>query len=118
VVVGHGANGLIGSPLPRERWDRKKRAAINTVDRIGSREFDLAIKPPDLASDLQGALGAGDFGGPAFIETSEGLLVVGIASAVEGEWQTYVRVSSFVKWIESTMEGVAKEQLRDLLDAR
>ena len=116
VVVGHGGNGKIGSPLPREQSDRKKRAAVNTVDRIGNREFDLGIKPADQASDLQGALGAGDFGGPAFIETKEGLLVAGIASSAQGEWQTYVRVSTFVKWIESTMEDAARRDLNDLLD--
>ena len=116
VIVGHGANGKIGSPLAREISDRKKRAAVNTIDRVGSREFDLGIKPPDQASDLQGALGAGDFGGPAFVETKEGLLVAGIATSAQGEWQTYVRVSTFVPWIEATMVDVARRDLNDLLD--
>jgi hypothetical protein len=116
VIVGHGANGPIGSALPREKSDRKKRAAVNTIDRIGERAFDLGIKPADQASDLQGALGAGDFGGPAFIESKDGLLVAGIASSVQGEWQTYVRVSTFVRWIEATMEEAARRDLEDLLD--
>jgi hypothetical protein len=116
VIVGHGANGKIGSPLARELSDRKKRAGVNTIDRLGSREFDLGIKPADQASDLQGALGAGDFGGPAFIETREGLLVAGIATSAQGEWQTYVRVSAFVAWIEATMVDVARRDLDELLD--
>jgi len=116
VVVGHGANGKIGAPLPREKSDHKKRAAVNTIDRLGNREFDLGIKPADQASDLQGALGAGDFGGPAFVETKDGMLVAGIASSAQGEWQTYVRVSTFVKWIEATMEDAARRDLNDLLD--
>jgi len=116
VIVGHGANGKIGSPLARESSDRKKRAAVNTIDRLGVREFDLGIKPADLASDLQGALGAGDFGGPAFVDTGKGLLVVGIATSASGEWQTYVRVSTFVPWIEATMVDAARRDLDELLD--
>ena len=115
VIVGHGANGKIGSPLARESSDRRKRAAVNTIDRLGKREFDLGIKPADLASDLQGALGAGDFGGPAFIETKEGLLVAGIATSANGQWQTYVRVSTFVAWIEATMAEAARRDLDELL---
>ena len=115
IVVGHGANGRIGSPVAREGSDRRKRAAVNTIDRVGPRMFDLGIKPPDQASDLQGALGAGDLGGPAFIETREGLFVAGIASAVEGEWQSYVRVSTFVPWIESTMLAAARRDLDETL---
>jgi hypothetical protein len=115
VIVGHGANGKIGSPLPRESSDHKKRAAVNTIDRLGMREFDLGIKPADLASDLQGALGAGDFGGPAFVETSQGLLVAGIATSANGEWQTYVRVSTFVPWIEDTMVDAVRRDLDELL---
>jgi hypothetical protein len=88
---------------------------VNTIDRLGSREFDLGIKPADQASDLQGALGAGDFGGPAFIETREGLLVAGIATSANGEWQTYVRVSAFVAWIEATMADAARRDLDELL---
>ena len=116
VIVGHGANGKIGSPLARESSDHKKRAAVNTIDRLGNREFDLGIKAADQASDLQGALGVGDFGGPAFVETKEGLLVAGIATSANGEWQTYVRVSTFVPWIEATMVDAARRDLDELLD--
>ena len=116
VIVGHGANGRIGAPVPREASDHRKRAAVNTIDRLGNREFDLGIKPADQASDLQGALGAGDFGGPAFIESKDGVLVAGIATSAQGEWQTYVRVSAFVPWIEATMVEAARRDLDNLLD--
>lgn len=115
VIVGHGATGRIGSSTA-PGVDHKKRAAVNTIDRIGSRVFDLGIKSPDQASDLQGALGAGDFGGPAFIETRDAILVAGIASSVDGEWQGYVRVSTFVEWIEATMLKAARRDLDDWLD--
>ncbi|MBC8022016.1 MAG: trypsin-like serine protease [Burkholderiales bacterium] len=128
VIVGHGYTGKIGEkPLAKERWDRKKRAAINTVDRISPRLLGLKIKTADEASDLQGAAAPGDSGGPAFLETPQGLFVVGIGSATDdanangiigdaGDWELYVRVSTFVPWIEAVMVDVAKRELTDLLD--
>jgi len=130
VIVGHGYTGKIGEkPLPKEKWDKKKRAAINTIDRLSPRTLGLKIKPPDEASDLQGAAAPGDSGGPAFFETPDGLLVIGIGSATDdanangivgdaGDWEIYVRVSFFVRWIEATMDDVAKRELNDMLDAK
>jgi hypothetical protein len=127
VVVGTGYTGKIGErPLPKERWDKKKRAAINTVDRVTPRILGLRIKPPDEASDLQGAAAPGDSGGPAFMETSEGLFVAGIGYATDdsnadgivgnaGDWELYVRVSAFVAWIEATMLSVAIQEAKTLL---
>jgi hypothetical protein len=128
VVVGHGNTGKIGEkPLAKELWDKKKRAAINTVDRVSPRILGLKIKPPDEASDLQGATSPGDGGCPLFVETPEGLRVIGIASATEdtnangivgdaGDWESYARVSHFAPWIEATMLGVEKEELDHMLD--
>lgn len=127
VIVGSGYSGKIGEkPQPKERWDRKKRAAINTVDRVAPRILALRIKPPDEASDLQGAAAPGDSGGPAFMETPEGVFVAGIGYATDdanadgivgnaGDWELYVRVSAFVAWIEATMLGVAMEEAKALL---
>ena len=67
VIVGHGANGKIGSPLAREIGPQEARGSEHHRP-AREREFDLGIKAADLASDLQGALGAGDFGGPAFVK--------------------------------------------------
>ena len=127
VIVGSGYTGKIGErPQPKERWDRKKRAAINTVDRVSPRTLGLKIKPPGEASDLQGAAAPGDSGGPAFIETPDGLFVAGIGYATDdtnadgivgnaGDWEIYARVSYFVPWIEATMLGVAIEEAKALL---
>lgn len=126
-IVGHGYTGRIGEkPLPKERWDRKKRAAINTVDRVTPRILALRIKPPEEASDLQGAAAPGDSGGPAFVETAEGLFVAGIGYATDdanadgivgnvGDWELYARVSAFVEWIEATMWETAKKEADALL---
>lgn len=128
VIVGHGHTGKIGEkPLPRERWDRKKRAAINTVDRVSPRTLALLIKPADEASDLQGAAAPGDSGGPAYIQTAEGLFVAGIGYATDdtnadgivgnaGDWEIYARVSAFAPWIEAVMTDVAAKEAEALLD--
>ena len=128
IIVGHGYTGKIGGkPLPKEQWDRKKRAAINTIERISPRTLGLMIKPPDEASDLQGAAAPGDSGGPAFVETPDGVRVIGIGSATDdtnangivgdpGDWEIYVRVSFFVPWIEAVMVGVARDELRRTMD--
>ena len=135
VIVGSGYSGKIGQKPSRGceapgnkdyRWDRKRRAAINTVDRVTPRILGLKIKPPDEASDLQGAAAPGDSGGPAYIENDEGLFVAGIGYATDdsnadgivgnpGDWELYVRVSAFVPWIEATMTGVARREVDQLL---
>jgi hypothetical protein len=42
--------------------------------------------------------------------------VAGIATSANGEWQTYVRVSTFVPWIEETMVDAVRRDLDELLD--
>lgn len=128
VIVGHGYTGTIGEkPLPKERWDRKKRAAVNTVDRVTPNMLGLQIKRPDEASDLQGASTPGDSGGPAFIETPAGLFVAGIASSTDdangnkvvgdpGDWENYVRISTYVPWIEAVILDQTKRELESMLD--
>ena len=103
-IVGHGSA------------DGKKRASINTIDRIDARTLGLRIKPLDDASDLQGAATSGDRGGPAFMETSGAILVAGILSSPAAEWQTYARVSAFVPWIEAVMLDVATKEMNARMD--
>lgn len=120
IIVGHGFTGRIGEKAAREKWDRKKRAAINTVDRVSPRILGLQIKGNDDASDLQGAAAPGDGGGPAFVETKEGIFVAGVGYATDdanadgilgniGDWELYARVSAFAGWIDATMAKVAAE---------
>jgi hypothetical protein len=130
VIVGHGYTGKIGEkPLPKESWDRKQRASINTVDRVTPRILGLRIKPPEEASDLQGAAAPGDSGGPAYVEVDGKLFVAGIGYATDdanadgiignaGDWELYVRVSAFVPWIEGLMLEEAKREAEKLLDDR
>jgi len=93
-VVGHGAG--------------RKRAGINTVDRVADRTLELKVKPLAEASDLQGAAAASENGAPAFVERSGKALLAGVFSGNEGDWQVFTRVSTYAEWIEQTMlrEGV------------
>jgi hypothetical protein len=104
VIVGHG------NP------DRKKRASINTVDRVEARTLGLRVKPLDDASDLQGTATSGDLGGPAFVEVPAGIFVAGILSSIAGDWETYARASSYVPWIEAVMLDVAKREMDSMMD--
>ena len=127
IIVGHGYTGKIGGrPLPKEQWDKKKRASVNTIDRVSPRVLGLRIKPADEASDLQGAAAPGDSGGPAYVKVDDETFVIGIGYATDdsnddkivgnpGDWELYVRVSAFVSWIEATMVQVAKKEAEELL---
>ncbi len=121
-IVGHGLTGKIGANPPDAIRDRKRRAAINTVDRVTAWTLGLRIKGNDEASDLQGAAAPGDGGGPAFIETREGIFVAGVGLGTQdangdgvlgniGDWELYVRVSAFAGWIDEVMTRVAREAL-------
>ena len=107
VIVGHGAA------------DGKRRAAINTVDRVSPKVLTLLLKKPDEASDLQGSLSPGDRGGPAYIQEKDDLFVAGIAigpDANDDKAQLYTRVSAFVPWIDAALLKAAKDELREQLD--
>jgi hypothetical protein len=126
IIVGAGLTGTIGEKPSKEKWDRKPRASVNTVDKLEPRTLFLKIKDKDEASDLQGAAAPGDSGGPAFVNTPEGLRVAGIGYATDdtnangivgdvGDWEAYARVSAYYDWIEKTMLDVAREEAAKLL---
>ena len=109
-VVGTGGAGRIGAPAAKA--DGRARAAINTVDRATEGTLVMRLKGPEDASDLQGALAAGDTGAPAFFEVGGRFFVAGIASRTEdtnrdgiagsvGDWETYTRVSAYAAWIDA-----------------
>ena len=100
-IAGHGETGRLGETA--RSLDGKKRAAINTVDRVTPLTLRLRLKPAGEASDLQGAATPGEHGAPAFMEISGRISVAGIFSANEGEWQVFARVSTFAQWIDDTM---------------
>lgn len=103
VIVGHGGG--------------KKRASINTVDRVEPRSLALRIKPLDDASDLQGQATAEETGAPAFIQVSDELFVAGILHATAAGWESHARVSAFAAWIDATMLEAAAAEAAALLGA-
>jgi hypothetical protein len=118
-IVGTGGTGRIGAAGARP--DGKARAGINTVDAVTPGTLRVRLKPVAEASDLQGALGPGDVGAPAFGEVKERPFVLGIASRTEdtngdgvagsiGDWEVYTRVSAYAGWIDATArEAIAAE---------
>jgi hypothetical protein len=104
IVTGHGGG--------------RKRAAINTVERVTPLALAMRIKPLDDASDLQGALTPAETGAPLFFEVDGRILVGGIAQATAEGWETYSRASAFAGWIEATMLGVARREAEELLGSR
>ncbi len=119
-IVGHGASGPVGRPATGGA-DRRARAGVNTVDRVGPRTLGLRVKGADEASDLQGVFATGDRGGPAYVEVAGEAFVAGIGHGTEdanadgiagnvGDWDLYVRVSAFREWInQATAKAAADE---------
>ena len=119
VVAGFGPTGAIGAGAPRR--DGKARAGVNTVDETKPLTLALRIKPPDDASDLQGAVVEADRGSPLYIDNDEGVFVAGIAAASQpaaefGATNVFQRVSTAARWIEETMLEQAKREMNRLLE--
>ena len=113
IVAGHGDFGT-GETGPDHR-DGTMRAATNLVDGTTSDNHYLHWlfdKPgSNNVTSLEGISGPGDSSGPAFIKEGDTYYLVGVSSAqstsatggVEGLYgvtEYYVRVSTFVGWIE------------------
>lgn len=115
IVVGKGdfGTGLTG-PVTN---DGRLRGATNRIDEASEAWLKFAFDAPDSgkATELEGISGPGDSGGPAFIERDGAVMLVGVSSGQstratggrEGRYgvtEYYVRVSSYLDWIEQTIE--------------
>jgi len=112
-ILGSGltGDGTIGQ---RTAGDRRLRAAHNRIDSVSPSWIKLVFDSPEEALDLEGVSGFGDSGGPALIEEGGQWYVAGVSSVqtfskpglFEGKYGVtdyYLRVSSFVPWIENTI---------------
>ena len=120
VIAGFGPSGAIGAGAPRR--DGKARAGVNTVEDAQPLTLALRIKPPDDASDLQGAAVDGDRGSPLYIDNEDGVFVAGIAASSQpaaefGAANVFQRVSTAARWIEETMLEQAKREMDGLLNS-
>jgi hypothetical protein len=111
IFVGRGYFGT-GESGP-DTADRVPRAAENTIEDATEHWLRFVFDAPPDALELEGISGPGDSGGPAFLETEDGLALVGVSSwqdnreqgteGVYGVKEYYARMSSYVRWIEETL---------------
>jgi hypothetical protein len=115
-AIGRGSvgAGLIGD-TGKEEW--RLRAATNRVEKTDGPFLQFRFDAPEDANvtDLEGISGSGDSGGPAYLERSGTLYVIGVSSwqdtkptnRQEGRYgvlEYYLRVSYFADWIRSRVE--------------
>jgi secreted trypsin-like serine protease len=115
ILVGMGdmGNGKTGP----QKWDKLTRAATNKIDTVDEQWVSFTFDPPasGKATEFEGISGPGDSGGPAFVEISNELFIIGISSHQTGQQQNgkgkygvmehYTRISSYAEWIAKTMSS-------------
>lgn len=112
VIVGHG-DFKTGK---ESTWkvDGIKRGATNTIDKTTPSSIIFDFDAPPAGTELEGTAGRGDSGGPAFILVNDQPIIAGVSSAgmpgengpgTYGAIEHYTRVSSYIDWIQKTMES-------------
>lgn len=111
--IGNGKEGL------EKKTDWKYRAATNRIDEVNDYFvkfiFDSVETNSDALTELEGASGPGDSGGPAFVKEDNKLYLIGVGSTqstkntngVEGIYgvvEQYMRVSNYSDWINKNMK--------------
>lgn len=109
-ILGRGATGTGATGRVGEKGS-VVRGATNRVDGVSRTAMLMVFDGDEDATELEGAGGPGDSGGPALLERSDTLYLVGIGSAgtahaghaAYGSIGIYARVSAFASWIERTI---------------
>jgi hypothetical protein len=113
-IVGHGSAGT-GDSRDRAE-DGRARGATSRVDSVSDAWLFFSFDAPPAGTDLEGAPGRGDSGGPAIIEIAGRFAVAGISSAgydgrdgpgSYGAIDVFTRVSTHAAWIDSVMNAPA-----------
>jgi hypothetical protein len=111
-IVGHGGSGT-GASRDRNE-DGRTRAATSRVDSASSAWIYFSFDTPPKGTELEGAPGPGDSGGPAIISVDGRPQVAGVSSAgfdgrdgpgSYGAIDVFTRVSTHVVWIDSVMRA-------------
>jgi hypothetical protein len=115
-LVGRGWSGT-GLTGPNAD-DKKFRIATNKIDSVSNHWIKFRFDEPSNqnTTELEGISGPGDSGGPAFIEVNGQKYLAGISSnqlndqigVKEGHYgviEYYTRVSRYIQWIESVING-------------
>lgn len=113
-LVGRGRTGNGRDGLDPER-DHHFRRATTRIDLVTDTGLYSVFQDPADATELEGAAGPGDSGGPALLRIDDRWRVAGISSAStgvaeisDGRYGTldfYARVSTFVPWIRDVLAG-------------
>jgi hypothetical protein len=111
-IVGHGGSGT-GASRDRSE-DGRRRAATSRVDSVSRAWIYFSFDTPPKGTELEGAPGPGDSGGPAIISVNGRPQVAGVSSAgfdgrdgpgSYGAIDVFTRVSTHVAWIDSVMRA-------------
>jgi hypothetical protein len=106
-VSGNGRDGLTGE-------DGNLRGARNTVIEATKYNLVFLFDTPETATNLEGISGPGDSGGPALVETSRQVYIVGVSAYQksngfkEGHYgvkEYYSRVSSHYSWLRDIIDN-------------
>jgi secreted trypsin-like serine protease len=113
-VLGHGQTGT-GANENRVD-DGKARGATSRVDSVDSQWLYFSFDSPPSGTELEGAPGAGDSGGPAIIVIDKMPFVAGVSSAgydgvtgpgSYGAVDVFTRVSTNADWIDKVMTATS-----------
>jgi hypothetical protein len=113
-LVGHGGTGAGNSRTRTE--DGRARAATSRVDSVSAAWLYFSFDAPPGGTELEGAPGPGDSGGPAIVTVNGSNFVAGVSSAgfdgrdgpgSYGAVDVFTRVSTHAAWIDSVMASPA-----------
>ena len=110
-IVGHGdtRTGLGGA----WKQDGLARGATSKVESVDGGDLVFRFHAPPAGTDLEGAPGRGDSGGPALIQVNGAWFIAGVSSAgydgtygpgTYGAVDHFTRVSDYVAWIEGEIQ--------------
>ena len=114
IFLGRGGTGTGAAGITKH--DGQLRGAMNRVDAVDANTIGFTFDDPasDAVLELEGISGPGDSGGAALFEPVRGrtLYTMGVSSHQvpngkrEGHYgvrEVYTRVSSYARWMDSTM---------------
>jgi len=128
-IIGKGAtgNGVTGYEFSSSHRTKLRRA-YNKVTSAHGRWFCYMFDKPSDALPLEGGSGSGDSGGPILIQAEKDWLLVGLTSWADpqsairtpgryGQISCNVRLSHYVKWIESVISVTPQVGANNLFNA-
>jgi secreted trypsin-like serine protease len=109
-LLGHGQSGNGANPDRVD--DGKARGATSRVDSVDGEWIYFSFDSPPSGTDLEGAPGPGDDGGPAMVVVDKMPFVAGVSSTEHdgtggpgsyGAVDLFTRVSTNAAWIDKVM---------------